>query len=130
MGEREDIEFLRAVYADWSRGNFARADIFSPGVEFVTDFPDKGVHRGPEGVAEGFRYFLTSWNDFSTTAEEILPVGDGRYLVLELLRGSGKESGVPIQSAAANLVTIRDGKITRLQLFSDRGEARVAAGLD
>jgi ketosteroid isomerase-like protein len=129
MGEREDIEFLRAVYADWSRGDFSRAEVFAPDVEFVTDFPDKGVYRGPEGVAKGFRGFLSAWTDFSTTAEEIVPTGGGRYLVLERLRGSGKESGVPIDSPAANLITVRDGKIVRLQLFSHRDEARAAAGL-
>ena len=50
-------------------------------------------------------------------------------VVLERLRGSGKESGVPIESASANLVTVRDGRIVRVQLFSDRDEACSAAAL-
>lgn len=49
--------------------------------------------------------------------------------MLVLLRGTGKESGVPIEASSANVVTMRDSKISRLELFYDRDAAAQAVGL-
>jgi ketosteroid isomerase-like protein len=130
MGEHEDIEFLRGVYAGWERGDFTKIEMFAPDLEFVTDYPERSSYHGVAGLVQGWRYFLASWNDFTTTLEEIIPAGEAEYLVHVRLRGFGKESGAPFEAASANLVTIRDGRIARLQLFYDRNEARTAAGLD
>jgi ketosteroid isomerase-like protein len=46
------------------------------------------------------------------------------------LSGRGKESGVPIEADAANLVTIVDGKIVRFELFMERDRAFEVAGID
>jgi ketosteroid isomerase-like protein len=129
MSKSEDIRFLEGVYAEWARGEFRRSDMFSEDVEFVTDFPEKATHRGRAGVAEGWQYFLSSWSGFTTTAEEIVDAGNGNYLIMVRLGGSGKESGVPIEAHAANVATVRDGSITRFQLFFHRDEARAAVGL-
>jgi ketosteroid isomerase-like protein len=129
MSDDPNIEFLRDVYADWGRGEYRRQDIFDPAVEFVTDAPERRTYRGRAGVRQGWRSWLAAWNDFTTEAEDVIPVGACRYVVLVHLSGRGKESGVPIEADAANIVDVVDGKITRLELFMDRHRALAVAGL-
>jgi ketosteroid isomerase-like protein len=43
--------------------------------------------------------------------------------------GRGKGSGLEIDADVANLVTVRDGKIARLEMFWDRDAALHAAGV-
>jgi ketosteroid isomerase-like protein len=129
MGHDPNIELLKSIYAAWARGEYRRDDIFDPAIEFVTDYPEKRSYHGPGGITEGWRSWLSAWNDFTTRADDIVAAGEGRYVVLVHLSGRGKESGVPIEADAANLVDVRDGKIVRFQLFMSRDAALEAAGL-
>jgi ketosteroid isomerase-like protein len=129
MGHDPNIELLKSIYADWARGEYWRLDIFDPAIDFVTDYPEKRSYHGPDGITEGWRSWLSAWNDFTTRADDVIPAGDGHYVVLVHLSGRGKESGVPIEADAANLVTISDGKIVRFQLFMKREDALDAVGL-
>ena len=129
MGDDPNVEFLRDLYADWARGAFRRTDVFDPEIEFVTDYPDRATYHGLEGVGQGWRGWLAAWNDFRTVAEKFIPTGDETYVVFVHLSGRGKESGVPIESDAANLVRIAGGKIVHFALFSSRQDALEAAGL-
>ncbi len=129
MTAAADIEFLRDVYAAWARGDYTRDDLFDPDVEFVTDFPERRVYHGALGVRQGWADFLSAWSDFTTAAEEIIPAGPNRFLVLVHLRGTGKESGVPINASSANIVDVRNGLIARLELVYDRAAALEVVGL-
>jgi ketosteroid isomerase-like protein len=125
MASDPNVDVLKAVYADWARGDYSRGDFLDPDVEFVTDFPEQLTYHGPEGMGRGWNDWLSAWDDFTTEAEEIIPAGDGRYVVLVRLRGLGKESGVPIEGLAANIVTMRDGKFVRFELrLGSRQSAR------
>jgi ketosteroid isomerase-like protein len=44
-------------------------------------------------------------------------------------RGVGRDSGLPMHMEMAQITTIRDGMVTRIDNYDDRGEALVAAGL-
>jgi ketosteroid isomerase-like protein len=54
---------------------------------------------------------------------------DGRVLVLGDLHMRGRESGVELDQPLGWLLTFRDGKLLRYEVFADQGEARRAAGL-
>ena len=41
----------------------------------------------------------------------------------------GRASGAPIREQTAQVMTVRDGKITRQDFYADRDEALEAAGL-
>ena len=43
--------------------------------------------------------------------------------------GRGKASGVPVEQRVAYVYTVREGKVSEMQVWSDRGAALKAAGL-
>jgi ketosteroid isomerase-like protein len=130
MSEDPNLAFLRDICAAWAMGDFTRADIFDPDVEFVTGGLEPRLFHGPEGVVEGWFDFLSAWEDFRVELREIIPgVRPETYVVFCHLSGRGKESGVPTESETANVIGIRDGRITRLELHWDRVAALESAGV-
>jgi ketosteroid isomerase-like protein len=61
--------------------------------------------------------------------EEVHPVGDGRAILEFQIRARGRSSGIEAAQRAVGLATARDGKITRLEFFTELEPARAAAGL-
>lgn len=130
MAGPRDIEVLHDAYAEWARGDFSHADMFTADAEFVVAGPEPRTYSGRTGVREGWFDFLSAWNDFRTEAEEILEgTGEGVYVVLVHLTARGKESSVPIDADGANTIVMRDGKIARFEMFWDRDAALAAVGL-
>ena len=62
------------------------------------------------------------------THEEFVDAGD-RVVVALHLRGRGRGSGVEIDARFFDVYTIRDGKIVRMDEFTERFAALEAAGL-
>ena len=58
--------------------------------------------------------------------EEFLDAGD-QVVVVFRFRGTGRESGVPVDERLAHLWTIRDGRGVRMTVHSGRDEALSAA---
>jgi ketosteroid isomerase-like protein len=130
MSEDPNVVFLQEIYAGWAVGDFTRADMFDPNVEFVTGGLEPRLLHGPAGVVEGWFDFLSAWEDFRVELREIIPGAKPEsYVVFCHLSGRGKESGVPTESETANVIWIRNGRITRLELHWDREAALEAAGI-
>ncbi len=130
---RENVELVRSIYAAWERGDFSAADWAHPEIEYVgVDGPDPGVVSGKAGMAEGFREWLSTWEEFRLEADEYRALDTERVLVLDSLSGRGKTSGLDlgqIQSEGAWLFHVCDGKVTRMVRYLDRGRALEAVGL-
>jgi len=120
-------EKLEALYEDWGRGDYTRADIFDPEVEL------EGFGMGEPLRASGIdefnavmRGWLSAWGrPLVITAEEFIQSGD-RILALVRWRGHGKGSGVEMEASGAHLWTFRDGLVVRFEVYRDREEARTA----
>ena len=67
-------------------------------------------------------------NSFRNEAEEFIDAGD-RVVVYVHLRGLLKGSPFEVESKRADVYTFLDGKIIRIENYSDRGEALEAVGL-
>lgn len=86
------------------------------------------VFRGSAGIRAYFASLASAWEEFL-----ILPVAfrDLPDLVIMLgrLRGRGKNSGVPVDSALGMVFDLRGSHIARIRGYLDHGEALAAAGL-
>ena len=84
---------------------------------------------GPDGFIGLWRDWLTAWESWVVTPTEFIDVDEHRVLVLLNIRARSKTHQVEMPMEGANLLTLKDRKLTRLELFFDRGEALKAAGL-
>jgi ketosteroid isomerase-like protein len=130
---QENVELVRSIYAAWERGDFGADGWADPQIEFVSaDGPTPGTWMGVARMAESWREVLSAWDDLRLKVDEYREVDDRRVLVLLRFGGRGKTSGLDLgqmQAEVANLVFVRDGKVTRLVTYWDRERALAELGL-
>jgi ketosteroid isomerase-like protein len=125
----ENLDFVRALYADWERGDFSSADWASEDIAVVfVDGPTPGRLSSSE-LSEGWRGWLRAWDDYRVEAREYRLLEDQRVLVLGCMKGRGKLSGAAAETEIANLLSVRDGKVTELVMYSDPRRALHELGL-
>ncbi len=122
---------LRRGYEALSRGDFETTiDLIDP--ELVIrdrpESPDAGVHHGREGAREVFAQNTDTFEVIEFVPERFVE-GDDRMVVVIMMRGRGRGSGVPVEERIAHLWQLRDGRAIALEVFSDPDDALAAAGL-
>ena len=131
---QDNVELVRSIYVDWERGHFSSAEWAHPEIEFeMVGGPDPGHWTGVAGMAEGWYRFLEAWDDFHVEADEYRKLDAMRVLVLIHRSGRGRTSRMQVgqmQSKAADLFHVRDGKVTKLVHYWDRDRALADLGLE
>jgi len=129
---RENVDAVRAIYADWASGNFRAASaLYGPLCVFIPirEFPGAAsYYLGPEGVRQFMLGFLEPWTNLTIAAEEVIEVGDS-VVVAAHWRAEGKGSGARSERRVFDVWTFRGQTVIRLEFFSDRREALEAVGL-
>jgi len=128
-----DLELVRRIVADWERGDFTSAEWAHPEIEYVeADGPAPGGSTGLAGMAEAFRDWLSTWEEWRVEAEEYRELDGERVLVLFHFSARGKTSGLEVEqlrTKGASMFHLRDGQVTRLVQYLDRERGLEAAGL-
>ena len=116
---------LRAAQADWEWVS----TVLDAEVRLdQSRFPDGGIYSGRAAFGDFYRRWFGTWDDLRITPERFYDEGD-RVVVLFTLQGRGKGSGTPVTLRAANVWTVRAGKVIELVGYPDRAEALEAVGL-
>jgi ketosteroid isomerase-like protein len=128
-----NLDLVRSIYAAWERGDFNSVEWAHPEIEYVVaDGPGPGSWTGLVGIEEGFRIWLSAWEEYRVEPEEYRELDDERVLVLVRNRGRGKTSGVDLgqmQAKGAHLFQVRGEKVTRYVAYLDRERALSDLGL-
>ena len=128
--QSRDIEVIREVYSRWERGDFTSWEAFTDDYVWKpVDGFESGEYRGLDEISASWRTWLEAWDGFGIEAEEVLAGSGGRYVVMQLFRGTGKASGLESEERSAAVVTMRDGQIAQLEGFWDADAALRAAGV-
>ncbi len=126
------LDLVRSIFSAWERGDYSSVEWAHPEIEFViADGPTAGRWTGLAGMAEGFRDFLSAWEEHRAGAEEFREVDDGRVLVLVRVVARGKASGLELgqmRAKGASIFHFRQGKVTRLVCYFDRSRALADLG--
>lgn len=85
--------------------------------------------KGIDGFLDFWRDWITAWESWTVGPPEFIDVDENRVLVCTDVRARSKTDQVEMTIDAANLMTLRDGKVRRLELFFNRENALEAAGL-
>jgi ketosteroid isomerase-like protein len=128
-----NVEIVQRGWDAWLRGDLPGLfSDFDPEVVWDTshfhDWPESAYH-GIEGLERFLTEWLDVWADYEVDIEQVIAAPDGRVVTLLRQRGRGRDSGIPMEMASASIATLRDGKVTRLDNYEDRGEALRAVGL-
>jgi ketosteroid isomerase-like protein len=129
---QENVDVVREYFAVVNDGDFPRVMAFyAEDVELIIPadaFLDPGTFSGREAVGRWFGdWFRTFRRGYHFDLDEVRDLGE---LVFAAVThgGLGKASGAEVHATMNYLFGIRDGRIARLELFSDRSEALNAAG--
>jgi ketosteroid isomerase-like protein len=125
----------RACEAGWRRPkpDYATVNALAhPDHELFTvqSLVEGGSYRG----AEGFRRWLESWRelfgeDWQCALEDAAAIADNRVLITARVKARGLGGGVPVDQGFWMVMSVRDGKLTRTEVYTDRERALEAAGV-
>jgi ketosteroid isomerase-like protein len=88
--------------------------------------PFVGSYKGFEGLTQFWSELREVFDDFSPRAEDHIPCGNDRLITLDLVRATGKGSGIEMTAHGAMLWTVREGKIRSAKMFQNRDDALAA----
>jgi ketosteroid isomerase-like protein len=83
-------------------------------------------YRGYDGVRRFWTQFLSGWDEYGVEVEELIDAGDQ---VVAVMRLSGRTNELEVDEARSSLLTLRDGRIVRIEPFASKDGALEAAGL-
>ncbi len=128
-----NLELVRSIYAAWERGDFLWVDWADPDIHYANAggfLP--GEWSGIGGMTEGFREFISAFDDWGVVADDFLDLSGERVLVSFHQTGRGKASGIDVEqlhSDGATLFECSEGRVTKISQYSDRDDALADLGL-
>jgi ketosteroid isomerase-like protein len=120
---QENVEIVRRFLSASVEEAMPYADaeiVWNPVEELPTE--------GHDAVLDSLAHWKAEWDDYEVLPEEF--VDSGEHVVATVrLKGRGRGSGVQIDARFYDVYTLREGKIVRMDQFTERSEALEAAGL-
>jgi ketosteroid isomerase-like protein len=130
---KENVEFVRGVYAAVDRGDEKVWDLVAP--EFVMDASHRQIEpmvlRGRNQVRDYVNRGREAWEEGTNRWEpKELVDADDKVVAFVRTSGKGKESGAQVEAHVAHVWTFRDGNPVEVKYFGeDQAAALEAAGL-
>jgi uncharacterized protein len=114
------VELVRSAYEAFGKGDIPTVASLLADTEWheAEGMPYGGTYKGADEIfAKVLGPIAQDVEGFQATPEEILPVADDR--VISLGRYTGKGANGPVDVRYAHLWTVRDGKFTKFEQFTD-----------
>lgn len=125
------VDMVRASFVAFDAGDFeAIAEMAHPDVE-VHDWPeaaDPQVYRGPSAIQDAREEWSKAWESVRAEPIDFVEAGERVLVVLRTI-ARGKGSSIDVAMETFGVYTFRDGRISKLQYFTDRESALDAAGM-
>ena len=127
----ENVELVRRFVDAFNRRDVeSLAGDYDPDVELHEwpTAPGAGSYHGIDGVRSALDNWFEVWEWMHVEMVDLVDAGDRVLVTLDqVAKGRGSEVEVEIRSY--NVYTFRDGKVLRMELFTEREPALEAAGL-
>jgi ketosteroid isomerase-like protein len=137
---RENVELVRRLYAglasEGSPQEFERrltdealGRFLDPGIEWVPvteSLLAVDSYRGFDGVRRYWGDFLSAWESYRVEALRFDDAGDRVAVVVHIV---GRTHELEVDETRSSLLTVRDGRVVRVESFAEPEGARRAAGL-
>ena len=133
---QENVELARRTFEAFNRTYAEGTDdlyaLLDPDIEWipVTGILEGRSYHGHEGVRQWIEDMKRDWEAFEPRPEDFRDLGDDRVLALGSWHARGRGGNVPLDfPQAAWLARYREGRLVRMQSFTERKKALEAAGL-
>ena len=127
-----DVELIKRMYRAWNSGDIvALVDAFAADVDVrpaLGAFLASTVYRGHEGVAAWYEETYEPWAELHAEPKRFIDAGEST-VVVAALRARVPGGRVDVEGEIAQVVTIRNGKIVRLEGYEEPDAAFAAAGV-
>jgi ketosteroid isomerase-like protein len=137
---RENVELVRRFYADLASEGSPReferrftdealGAFLDPGIEWipVAESPlAVDSYRGFDGVRRFWSDFLSAWQSYRVEPLRFDDAGDQVAVVVHIV---GRTHELEVDETRSSLLTVRDGRVVRVESFAEPEDARTAAGL-
>ncbi len=137
---RENVELVRRFYAELAAEegavefverltDDALGRFLDPGIEWVPvahSLLAVDSYRGFEGVRQFWGEFLSAWESYRVEPLRFDDAGDQVAVVVHIV---GRTHELAIDETRSSLLTVRGGRVVRVESFADPDGAREAAGL-
>jgi len=129
---QEDAERIRRAYEVWNESGpvavteefWAEDAVYREG----PGWPDAGVYRGRGAALEGMQSLIDLLGPIEVRLDDLIEVGDGRFVACTRIVGRGADDAPYTQSFAV-VHRLRDGLIVEADYYLDRAQALEAVGL-
>jgi ketosteroid isomerase-like protein len=121
----ENVELARRAFKAFEQRDLSQLEkICTPDIEmdWSRRLIDPIVTRGYDGIRGFFEEVAALFEEAVFEEEEILELGD-KVLVVSLGHFKGRASGIEVKARAANVWTIRDGKLARFCFYQTKEDA-------
>jgi len=128
----ENVKLVRRAYEHTQATGQAYAEGFA--AAFVWDmskydgWPEQQRYEGVDGAQRFLDDWTGAWDDWEMEIQEIYDADD-KVVVVVSQRGRARTTGMALEMVFAQTWTIRDGRLTRMDMYSDPSDALKAAGL-
>lgn len=123
----ENVEVVRSLFSALEDNDFETLlGLFHADVEWTVA---EGRFRGVEGVVSAFVEWMEAWEEHAVEPEEFEAAAGDRVLATIHLTARGGQSGMVVDQRFFQVYTLRDGRISRMVEYLDRGRALEEAGL-
>ena len=85
--------------------------------------------EGARGYREHNEMRREAWADFLLRIRSARAIDEERVLLIVAMRGHGSETGAPFEVERGFLVTVRDRRVLRTEVYASPAEALRAAGV-
>jgi ketosteroid isomerase-like protein len=135
MSREDNIRIVRRGFGaalQAPKPDFATVNaLFHPDHEFLSLLdPIEGQRwRGGRGFHEWLLNLNEAFDDVELGLEDVSALDDHRVLAVTRTTARGKRGGVPLEQRGWCVVTVRDEKVARTEVYQSREEALAAAGV-
>ena len=137
---QENIELVRRLYGELASEGTSRefelrltdealGRFFDPGIEWVPaahSLLAVESYRGYDGVRRFWGEFLSTWESYKVEPLSFSDAGDQVAVVVHII---GRTHELEVDETRSSLLTLRDGRVVRVQTFGDPEGAGAAAGV-
>ena len=127
----QNVEIIKSAIEAYNRRDVpAVLEQLDPEVELlpIRAVLEGMVYRGHEGFKKFMEDMAEEWEEFHPEPEEFRKIGDDYVMVFGRFCGRTRTSGVEVDSPGIWMCQMRDGKILRVQFYTDAAAAQGSLG--